>query len=442
MKRVVLLGIMFFVPILLMATTYTTITIDTINSGWQSDEIFNDCSNADNAYFTWDENYLYFGISDAEADYDKMATFMYFNIDPDGSNGTTDAYAWGNNIKAPFQVDYVVVWENKFGQDYIEVIEWNSDSSTWNQKASNNASWLNPDGGNDEVFFVIGKNYREVRVSRSYLGISNSSDKVDFCSFTEQQWEEGTYYRYFVFPKNDGIPGDIGNRAESQSIQHYRGYVLGEGYSPNSSGSYDQSLPVTLTSFSAKAVKGNVVLEWETSAEIENQGFVISRQCRDRFQTRPEIIASFATDEALKGQGSTTESTQYRYVDTGVELGKTYIYTLADVDYEGKETILEKVEVQVGAEGAVVADNYALDPLYPNPFNATLTIPFTLTESMNVSIDLYSITGQKMMTVINCEFGTGSYNYTVQTHDLASGMYVVRTSFNGRNHMQKAVLLK
>jgi hypothetical protein len=61
---------------------------------------------------------------------------------------------------------------------------------------------------------------------------------------------------------------------------------------------------------------------------------------------------------------------------------------------------------------------------------------------MNVSIDLYSITGQKMMTVVNREFGAGSYNYTVQTHDLASGMYVVRTSFNGRNHMQKAVLLK
>jgi hypothetical protein len=208
----------------------------------------------------------------------------------------------------------------------------------------------------------------------------------------------------------------------------------------------DASLPVTLSSFSAKAVKGTVALEWETSAEIENQGFVISRQStvdsRDGFETRPEMIVSFATDDALKGQGSTTETTQYRYVDTDVELGKTYVYTLADVDYEGKETLLEKVEVQVGAEGAIVADGYALDPLYPNPFNATLTIPFTLTESMNVSIDLYSITGQKMMTVVNREFGAGSYNYTVQTHDLASGMYVVRTSFNGRNHMQKAVLLK
>ncbi|HBY17707.1 MAG TPA: hypothetical protein DEH00_00875 [Candidatus Marinimicrobia bacterium] len=208
----------------------------------------------------------------------------------------------------------------------------------------------------------------------------------------------------------------------------------------------DQSLPVTLSSFTAKTVKGTVVLEWETSAEVENQGFVLSRQStvggRDGFETRPAVIASFATDDALKGQGSTTETTQYRYMDTGVELGKTYIYTLADVDYSGKETILKKVEVKVEAEGAVVADGYALSPVYPNPFNATLTVPFTLTERMNVSIELYSLIGQRIMTVVDREFSAGSYNYTVQAGDLASGIYLVRTSFGKKTYMHKAVLLK
>ncbi len=212
-------------------------------------------------------------------------------------------------------------------------------------------------------------------------------------------------------------------------------------------GSNDNSLPVTLSFFTAKAVKGNVVLEWETSAEIENQGFVISRQeigtvLKPVLETRPEVIASFAADDALKGQGSTTETTKYVFVDKTVEPGKIYVYTLADVDYAGVETILEKVEVKVEAEGTVVADGYALDPVYPNPFNAALTVPFTLTESMTVSIELYSLTGQRIMTVTNREFGAGSYNYTVQADDLASGIYVVRTVFNGRSHMQKAVLLK
>jgi len=214
-----------------------------------------------------------------------------------------------------------------------------------------------------------------------------------------------------------------------------------DGFSEFILGSDDNSLPVTLSAFMAKAVKGTVVLEWETSAEIENQGFVLSRKSKVENQ-KSEVIASFATDDALKGRGTTTETTKYAYTDKSVEPGKTYVYTLADVDYSGNETVLEKVEVKVEAEGAVVADGYALNPVYPNPFNASLTVPFTLTEPLAVSIELYSLTGQHMMTVVNRDFGAGSYNYTVQADDLASGIYFVRTVFNGRMHMQKAVLLK
>jgi hypothetical protein len=205
---------------------------------------------------------------------------------------------------------------------------------------------------------------------------------------------------------------------------------------------------VTLSAFTAQAVKGTVVLEWETSAEIENQGFVLSREERgtrnerDRFETCPEIIASFATDDALKGQGSTTETTKYLYVDKTVEPGKTYVYTLADVDYSGNETILKKVEVQVKTEETIVAEGYVLDPVYPNPFNATLTVPFTLSEPMHVSIDLYSLTGRHVLTAVNREFTTGSYLYTIKTPDLSSGIYLIKTFFGGEIHLQKAILLK
>jgi len=213
----------------------------------------------------------------------------------------------------------------------------------------------------------------------------------------------------------------------------------------------DQSLPVTLSSFTAKVAKGTVVLEWETSSEIENQGFVLSRKSKVESQ-KSEIIADFSTDDALKGQGTTTETTKYAFTDKSVEPGKTYVYTLADVDYAGVETILEKVEVKPRemseayftgeAESGVVADAYTLNPVYPNPFNATLTIPFTLTEPMTVSIELYSLTGRRMMTIMNRDFDSGSYNQMIQVDDLASGIYLIRTSFSGRIYVQKAALLK
>ena len=226
------------------------------------------------------------------------------------------------------------------------------------------------------------------------------------------------------------------------STSYADGYLSASvnGFSEFVLGSDDNSLPVTLSSFTAKAVKGTVVLEWETSAEVENQGFNLYK-----VEAKVEVeslVASFANVDALKGRGTTTETTKYVFTDKNVEPGKTYVYTLTDVDYEGRETRQAEVEVEVEAEGAVLADGYALNPVYPNPFNATLTVPFTLTEPMTVSIELYSLTGQRMVTVVNREFGAGSYNYTVKADDLASGIYFVRTSFGGKMHMQKAVLLK
>jgi hypothetical protein len=206
-------------------------------------------------------------------------------------------------------------------------------------------------------------------------------------------------------------------------------------------GNNDNSLPVILSAFTAQAVKGGVVLEWETSAEIENQGFILSRKLKVESQ-KSEIIAGFATDDALKGQGSTTETTKYLYVDKTVEHGKTYVYSLTDVDYSGNESILKKVEVQVKTEETIVAEGYVLDPVYPNPFNAILTVPFTLTEPMHVSIDLYSLTGRHVLTAVKREFTTGSYLYTIKTPDLSSGIYLIRTSFGGEIHLQKAILLK
>jgi len=291
----------------------------------------------------------------------------------------------------------------------VLVVSRGSDQSSFETAWSIDFNSLNAtyDSGNNFLFFTTGRSYKLFNSSDIELDVTPGVDEDNrVYQITIGNWSSQE-------ASSNGTPGELEE---------------------------DQSLPVTLSSFTAKAVKGTVVLEWETSAEVENQGFVLSRE--ERGASSETVIANFATDNALKGQGSTTETTQYRYVDTGVEPGKTYVYTLADVDYANKENILKTIEVTAKDENAIVADGYALDPVYPNPFNATLTIPFTLTERMNVSIDLYSITGQKMMTVVNREFGAGSFNYTVQTHDLASGIYFVRTLFNGWSHMQKAVLIK
>ncbi|KUK52178.1 MAG: Uncharacterized protein XD77_1338 [Marinimicrobia bacterium 46_47] len=89
-----------------------------------------------------------------------------------------------------------------------------------------------------------------------------------------------------------------------------------------------------------------------------------------------------------------------------------------------------------------MAENYALDPAYPNPFNVPFTLPFSLNESMHVTVDLFTLNGRKLMTVVDYDFGTGNHELMVNTDNLASDLYVVRTVINGHPNLQKVVLLK
>ena len=191
----------------------------------------------------------------------------------------------------------------------------------------------------------------------------------------------------------------------------------------------DGSLPVTLSAFTAKALQGNVILEWETSAEIENQGFLLSRE--EQGTSSETVIASFATVDALKGQGTTTETTKYAYTDKSVEPGKTYVYTLADVDYAGNETVLEKVEVTVEAEGAMLTEGFALKTAYPNPFNPSVTLSYQIPAMETVTFLISDLSGRTIWSAQRVHTSAGTFELTWNGYDLKgapapSGLYILK----------------
>ena len=220
MLRVLLLFFSF-----LYATSYTTITVNGTNSGWSSDETFTDVSDADNVYITWDATNIYVGISDAEADYNNIAYFMYFDTDPTGSNGTTDTYTWGNNITTPFSADYVLAFKynSTEGSAYIEFRDYDDSGSSWSQTGQTSSYTYNTDNAQ----MAGGTDYLEFKIKRSILNVTNATDKIRFCMLAEQQW--GSYWRYFVFPGSSAI----GNRGASQSIAAYKSFTLNNKFSPN-----------------------------------------------------------------------------------------------------------------------------------------------------------------------------------------------------------------
>jgi len=207
----------------------------------------------------------------------------------------------------------------------------------------------------------------------------------------------------------------------------------------------DLSLPVVLSSLTGQYKGGKVVLTWTTESETENLGFILERKILGANQGLPSEwlqIASYVTDKALAGHGSTSERHEYQYIDKAVQPDETYLYRLADVDYSGRVTWHKAVEVKVEAQATQLPLVFGLKPAYPNPFNPSVTIKYGLTEDGQVSLKVYNLHGQLVETLVNTRQSAGNYTLTWQPVNLSSGVYVVHLHSGGRTVQRKIMFVK
>ena len=90
---------------------------------------------------------------------------------------------------------------------------------------------------------------------------------------------------------------------------------------------------------------------------------------------------------------------------------------------------------------------FSLSPNFPNPFNPTTRINFTVPASGKVSIAIYNLLGQKVNQLVNGAFQSGSYSVVWNGRDgngqqLATGIYLYRMEAVEFSQTRKLVLLK
>jgi len=194
---------------------------------------------------------------------------------------------------------------------------------------------------------------------------------------------------------------------------------------------YQYVVPVELTSFTANADFGVVELSWITATETNNQGFEVQRSAGGEFET----IAF------VEGHGTTTEVQAYSYTDKSVNVG-SYSYRLKQVDFSGTFEYSNIVEVDVPAPAV-----FALDQNYPNPFNPSTKIAFKLAVDSKVSLKVFDVLGQEVVTLVNTNLAAGGHNINFDASSLNSGVYLYRieaTGIDGTNFMnvKKMILTK
>ncbi len=79
---------------------------------------------------------------------------------------------------------------------------------------------------------------------------------------------------------------------------------------------------------------------------------------------------------------------------------------------------------------------------YPNPFNSSTTIKYTLPEPDHVRIDIFDLLGRKVKTLVEEEKPAGAYMVIFEAYDLSSGVYFSRIQAGNEIQTRQMILLK
>ncbi len=192
------------------------------------------------------------------------------------------------------------------------------------------------------------------------------------------------------------------------------------------------NIPVELTSFSAKVNDKNVVLSWVTATELNNHGFEIQRSLKS--ESGKDVWSKIGF---VEGNGNTTETHLYSFLDGNIVRPGHYSYRLKQVDFDGKYAYSEVAEIDIKKPVT-----YFLSQNYPNPFNPSTTIEFSTPERSHVSLKVYDVLGNEVATLVNGWMESTNHKVIFNADKLASGIYYYTLSAGSFTSTKKLILLK
>ena len=198
---------------------------------------------------------------------------------------------------------------------------------------------------------------------------------------------------------------------------------------------YDISslVPVELSSFSASVTLNNVELNWTTATETNNFGFSIERRSEE---------SEFEEIGFVKGNGTSTLINSYSFIDSKPLSGVVY-YRLKQIDLDGSINYSNEVL----ADNTGLIEGFRLLGNYPNPFNPSTTISFTLAEKENVRVLVRDILGSEVVEIFKGIAAPGinrlqwnGTNFMGQT--VNSGVYFYTVEVNNKVYSGKMIFNK
>lgn len=337
------------------------------------------------------------------------------------SAGTpTYLFPMGQSAKADYRrLDMKVNTLTGSGSEYVDC--------SWNGTACNNsggASWPTIDGielggaGNagkwylEPSFSITGINYDMYLYTAGFTGLADNG----FIAISRPNGST---------TKTDWVGGGTIPTAGSAGRTVASGYALRKGITIFSEKTIGDGtpLPVTLMDISAKPAGNAIQISWVTAKEVNNAGFDLERSLDG---------VSFNKITWVKGNGTTSTTQNYGFLDANVTSNTRYYYRIRQVDFDGSFNYSNVVDA------TLISDQEKWYSLFPNPSNGQLSLTFSTPITGSVQVIVYNTIGQSVYKN-NWQLNTKN-NLSLNLSELAEGTYNLVVQFENQSFTERLII--
>ncbi len=181
---------------------------------------------------------------------------------------------------------------------------------------------------------------------------------------------------------------------------------------------------------------GEVLLTWTPNTERDLAGYKIYYS---------HDSTGFNGTEANEGPSPIPVSAIDTFKVTGLIGGKTYRFAISAIDVSTNESQLSSVATTVvtgiNVAGQIPAE-FSLSQNFPNPFNPSTTLHYSLPVRSFVRLEVFNILGERVATLVSGEMPAGIHEVNFDASGLPSGVYFYRLTARSYTATMKMILMK
>lgn len=172
-----------------------------------------------------------------------------------------------------------------------------------------------------------------------------------------------------------------------------------------------------------------IMVDWQTSSELNNDYFTLERSLDS---------INYTTVGSVVGIGNSSMINRYSYTDSSVTSGQTYYYRIKQTDLDGSFSYSDTIRMSVDISSQVSTLPSFDVQLYPNPSTNDFHLILDGSNNLPCSIKIFDSKGRLVRSI----YGVISNEVVIPRQDLENGIYFLRIFTDNQTVLSEKLILE